>query len=95
MTNNNNPISVTYTDAELRNLIEEFITQRKEEFSLREACSYILYWAVEDGKVVDVNKLIESDELQQIDQKRVEKVLETVAADGRIVETTSLVYKKL
>ena len=53
MTNYNNQISVTYTDAELRNLIEEFITQRKEEFSLRDACSYVLYWAVEDGKVAE------------------------------------------
>ena len=29
MTNNNNQVSVTYTDYELRNLVEEYITQQK------------------------------------------------------------------
>ena len=71
MTNNNNQISVTYSDAELRNLIEEFITQRKEDFSLRGVYSYILYWAVEDGKVAEEKGLIESDELSNNDQKRI------------------------
>ena len=32
MTNNNNQVSVTYTDAELRNLVEVYITQQKTEF---------------------------------------------------------------
>lgn len=51
MTNNNNPVSVTYTDAELRNLVEEYITQQKSGFTLKGVCSYVLYWAVEDDKV--------------------------------------------
>ena len=51
MTNNNTPVSVIYTDAELRNLVEEFITQQKTEFTLKGVCSYVLYWAVEDDKV--------------------------------------------
>lgn len=34
MTNNNNQVSVTYSDAELRNLVEEYITQQKSEFTL-------------------------------------------------------------
>lgn len=42
MTNNNNPVSVTYTDAELRNLVEEYITQQKSEFTLKGVCSYVL-----------------------------------------------------
>ena len=41
-----NQVSVTYTDAELRNLVEEYITQQKSEFALKGVCSYVLYWAV-------------------------------------------------
>ena len=33
MTNNNHPMSVTYTDYELRNLVEEYITQQKSGFT--------------------------------------------------------------
>lgn len=93
MSNNNNQISVTHTDAELRNLIEEFITQRKEEFSLRDACSYVLYWAVEDAKVAAGKGLIESDELQLSDQERVKRFLETIIADGRIVSDSKGNYR--
>lgn len=92
MSNNNNHISVTYSDAELRNLIEEFITQRKEEFSLREACSYIFYWAVEDGKTNGPKALVESNELNNEDQLRVKRVLENIIADGRIVNSTNGKY---
>lgn len=42
MTNNNNPVSVTYTDAQLRNLVEEYITQQKSEFTLKGVCFYVL-----------------------------------------------------
>ncbi len=42
MTNNNNQVSVTYSDAELRNLVEEYITQQKSEFTLKGVCSYVL-----------------------------------------------------
>lgn len=88
MTNNNNQVSVTYTDAELRNLIEEFIAQRKEEFSLRDACSCVLYCAVEDGKVVNIANLIESYILSNDDQVRVKMILESIISDGRIVLST-------
>lgn len=42
MTNNTNPVSVTYTDTELRNLVEEYITQQKSGFTLKGVCSYVL-----------------------------------------------------
>ena len=42
MTNNNNQVSVTYTDAQLRNLVEEYITQHKSGFTLKGVCSYDL-----------------------------------------------------
>lgn len=84
-TNINNQVSVTYTDAELRNLVEEYITQQKSEFTLKGACSYILYWALEDGKVVDGKSLIENYELQVNDQERVKTVLNAIIADCRIL----------
>lgn len=37
-----NTVSVTYTDAQLRNLVEEYITQQKSEFTLKGVCSYVL-----------------------------------------------------
>lgn len=81
-------MSVTYTDAELRNLVGEYITQQKNEFTLKGVCSYILYWAIEDGKVADEKGLIESDKIQARDQDRVRRILETIISDGRI-ETCS------
>lgn len=81
----NNPIKIDYSDAELRNLVEEYITQQKSEFTLKGACSYILYWALEDGKVVDGKSLIENYELQVNDQERVKTVLNAIIADCRIL----------
>ena len=86
-------MSVTYTDSELRNLVEEYITQQKSEFTFKGVCSYILYWAVEDGKVADGNNLIQSDKLIQTVQDKVMSILKSIMADGRIVATSSEIYK--
>ena len=94
MIQKDNTVTVTYSDAELRNLVEEYITQQKSEFALKGVCSYILYWAVEDGKVAEGNKPIENDEINQNDQERVKRILEAVAADGRITATGCGDYKK-
>ena len=67
-----------------RYLVEEYITQQKSGFTLKGICSNIFYWAVEDGRVDANNDLIESNELHQDSQKRVEKILETIEQDGRI-----------
>ena len=93
MTNYANPVLVTYTDAELRNQVEEYITQQKSEFTLKGVCSYILYWAVEDGKVTESRSLIESEEMQTRDQDRVKRILETIIADGRIATAFDCVTK--
>jgi len=81
-------VSVTYSDSEFRILVEEYITQQKTEFTLKGVCSYVLYWAVEDGKVAEGKVLIESYELHSGDQKRVKQLLETIAQDGRIKAVT-------
>lgn len=67
MTNNNNPVPVTYFDSELHNLVEEYITQQKSEFTLKGECTYNLYCAIEDGKAANTNKLIECNDLHQCD----------------------------
>ncbi len=89
-----NTVTVTYSDAGLRNLVEEYIIQQKSEFTLNGVCSYILYWAVEDGKISEDKRSIESDEILQSDQERVKRILEAVVADGRIVATGCDYYKK-
>ena len=81
----NNPITLTYSDAELRYLVEEFVVQQKKEFTFRSLCSFILYWAMEEWKTVGNGSAYrESNELQESDQERVSHILESIAKDGRI-----------
>ena len=84
MTTNNNPISVKYSDARLRTLVEEYITMQKHEFTFKDLCSYVLYWAKEEGKTATTG-LYESNELASSDCDRLMKILEKVAHEGRIV----------
>ena len=84
MTNINSTIQVTYTDIELHNLIEEYITLQKAGFTLKGACSYVLYWAIEDGKAAGVEGPIESNELHPSDGDRVKRTLAAIVEDGRI-----------
>lgn len=51
MTPNTNPISVKYSDSKLRTLVEEFITMQKHEFTFKDLCSYVLYWAKESVRL--------------------------------------------
>ena len=90
----NNPISVEYTDAQLRNLVEEYITQQKSGFTLKGLCSYVLYWAVEDDKVAQGHSLIESNAISNADQDRVKRLLEAVVTDGRIVSVSDGTFQK-
>ena len=83
MSLSNTSTTVKYTDAELRTLIEEYLVQQKTTFTLQGVCSYVLYWAVEDGKVAVTNAL------QPSDQDRVKSVLASIVRDGRICLTES------
>lgn len=94
MTNNNNPVSVTYTDCELRNLVEEYITQQKSGFTLKGVCSYVLYWAVEDDKVAQGHSLIVGNAISNADQDRVKRILEAVITDCRIVSVSDGTFQK-
>ena len=80
-----NPIALAYTDSELRTLVEEFIFQQKQEFTFKSLCSFILYWAMEEGKTVGNGSAVrESNELHESDQDRVRHILESIVKDGRI-----------
>ncbi len=85
MSLNTNPTAVTYTNAELRTIVEEFIFQQKKEFTFKSLCSFILYWAMEEGKTAgDGSAVRESSELQESDQERVRSILGAIVKDGRI-----------
>ena len=83
MTNNNNAITVTYSDSRLRTLVEEYITMQKHEFTFSGLCSYVLYWAREEGKTANTG-LYESNDLVSSDCERLNIVLQKIKGEGRI-----------
>lgn len=86
MTNNNNQVSVTYTDSQLRILVEEYITMQKHEFTFKSLCSYVLYWAKEEGKTVN-NGLYESVELAQESCEILSRILDKLVREARLKVT--------
>ena len=80
----NNTIAINYSDEKLRILVEEYITQQRSTFSLKGVCSYVLYWAMEDGHTIG-NSLYESNQLSKADCERVCGVLGRIVSEGRIV----------
>ena len=81
---NKNSIQVTYSAERLRTLVEEYITMQKHEFAYKDLCSYVLYWAKEEGKTAN-NGLYESNQLDAADCVRLNKILEKIAHEGRII----------
>ena len=85
MTTNANPIAVDYSKEELRLLVEEYLSMQKTEFSLNSVCSYVLYWAMEEGRTEGPsNSIYESNQLQESDCERIRRILESIVKDGRI-----------
>lgn len=82
--NNTSLIQVTYSDERLRTLVEEYITMQKHEFTFKGLCSYVLYWAKEEGKTANTG-LYESNELDKADSDRLAQILEKIVQEGRIV----------
>ena len=80
-----NPIKINYSDACLRVLVEEYITQQRSAFTLQGVCSYVLYWAMEEGKAFQSdNGLFDGDMICQADCQRVSDVLQKIVREGRI-----------
>ena len=84
MNNNNTSISVTYSDERLRTLVEEYITMQKHEFSFSGLCSYVLYWAKEEGKTANTG-LYESNQLDAADCERISNILRKIVKEGRLI----------
>ena len=93
MTSNNTPIQVTYSDQNLRILIEEFIAMQRSEFTFKGVCSYILYRAMEESRTAN-NGIYESDQLDQKESDRVSIILEKIVAEGRIEKDEKVFIKK-
>ena len=89
-----NPIEVNYSNEKLRILVEEYITQQRSSFSLDGVCSYVIYWAKEDGYTTNVG-LYESDRLSQADCDRIGGVLDKIVREGRITAAGDDLYTKL
>ena len=80
-----NPIHINYFDARLHVLVEEYITQQRSAFTLQGLCSYVLYWAIEEGQAFPCdNGLFEGDKICGADCERISSVLARIAAEGRI-----------
>lgn len=56
---------------------------QKHEFSFKGLCSYVLYWAEEEGKTANTG-LYESNELDKADSDRLGRILEQILKEGRI-----------
>lgn len=83
-----NTIATTYTDQQLRILIEEFIAMQISKFSFNGVCSYILYRAMEEGRTAGTG-LYESNQLQAVDCERVSDILKKTVHEGRITTTAN------
>ena len=85
---NQNTVAIDYTDPQLRALVEEYIMQQKSTLSIKGACDYVLFLAIEEGRKSDAG-VFEGTALQPNDQERVRRVLEKIAQDGRIAPSSS------
>lgn len=78
-----NPIQVTYSDAKLRILVEEYITMQKHDFTFKNLCSYVLYRAMEEEKTASTG-LYESNQLSPSDCERISDILRKIVNEGRL-----------
>lgn len=86
---NRTTISINFCVEKLRILVEEYITQQRKEFTFKELCSYILYWAMEDDKTANGdNGIYDSYQMSSVDCDRVYSILESIVKDGRLVKAT-------
>lgn len=83
---NNNSIHVTYSSDRLRTLVEEYITMQKHEFTFKDLCSYVLYWAKEECNTANTG-LYESNQLDAADCDRLKQILKKIVGEGRIAVT--------
>lgn len=81
----NNPIRIDYNDALLRVLVEEYITQQRGSFTLNGVCSYVLYWAMGEGKCSQSGfGLFVGNKICQAYCDRIDSMLAKITSEGRI-----------
>ena len=56
---------------------------QKHEFTFSGLCSYVLYWAKEEGKTATAG-LYESNDLDKAGSDRLAQILEKIVQEGRI-----------
>ena len=88
----NKVITINYSDEKLRVLVEEYITQQRENFTLNGVCSYILYWAMEDS---NGSGIYEGNQMTTEDSGRVSRILEQIVCEDRIAIVSEGEYKKI
>lgn len=71
----NNP--TPFTDRDLAILVEEFVTLQRGPFTLRDLCSYIVYWGMEEHRISGLQ--LPEEQMQTVDH-----ILERIVRDGRI-----------
>ena len=91
---NSNTISIDYSEEKLRILVEEYIIQQRGSFTLKDICSYVLYWAMEDGHTTNAG-LFEGSQLAQSDCERISSILAKIVGEGRIAVAGRDSYSKL
>lgn len=85
MTYNPNPVPVTYTQEELKQVIDVFLKEVTTEFSFRGLCSHIVEKAIKEGKVRDASHTQYSNrELSPLSAIEVSKCLWELIWDKRI-----------
>ena len=78
-----NPIALDYPTSTLRLLVEEYLARQKGTFTLKGVCSYILSWAMEDGRTLEAGKkLYETNHLHESDCERISQILERSSRMG-------------
>ena len=88
-------IKINYSDEKLRILVEEYITQQRNAFTLKEVCSYVLYWAMEEGKTTQSDSgLFDGDKICQTDCDRISGILAKIVSEGRVAAAGSDSYCK-
>ena len=85
VTYNPNPVPVTYTQEELRQVLESYLKEVDTEFSFRGICSYIVDKAIKEGKVRDASHTqYSSREMNPLSAIEVSKCLWELIWDKRI-----------
>lgn len=56
---------------------------QKHEFTFKDLCSYVLYWAKEESKTANTG-LYESNQLCSADCERISRILHKIIIEGRI-----------